>query len=90
MAPMRLVLAGTPDVQDVLSAADATFADRMGKLPIGLLEPAAGVQSDRGTFADHEIVADDGVVEHLAGGPTTTRTFCRWLARLPGRKPART
>ena len=65
-APMRLVLAGTPDVLDVLSAADATFADRMKQLPIGLLSPEAGREAIGKPFADHGIGVDDGVVERLA------------------------
>ena len=66
MAPMRLVLAGTPDVLDVLSAADATFADRMEQLPIGLLTPDAGRTAIAEPFTAHGIAVDDGVVERLA------------------------
>ncbi|MCY3853064.1 MAG: ATP-binding protein [Gammaproteobacteria bacterium] len=66
MAPMRLVLAGTSDVRDVLSAADATFADRINQLPIGLLSPAAGRAAITEPFAGHGIDAAGGVVERLA------------------------
>ena len=66
IAPMRLALAGTPDVQEVLSAADATFADRMDQLPIGLLTPEAGRAAIAEPFAELEIDAIDGVVERLA------------------------
>ena len=65
-APMRLVLAGTPDVRDVLSAADATFADRMEKLPIGLLSQEAGRGAIAEPLTSHGIDADDGVAERLA------------------------
>ena len=65
-APMRLVLAGTPDVQDVLSASGAGFADRMNQLPIGLLSPEAGRAAIGKPFSDHGIEADDEVVERLA------------------------
>ena len=66
MAPMRLVLACTPDVRDVLSASGATFADRMDQLPIGLLPPEAGRAAIAEPFAGRDIDAVDGVVECLA------------------------
>ena len=64
--PMRLVLAGTPDVQDVLSATDASFVDRIRRLPIGLLTPAAGHEAIAAPLTDHGIDSADGVVAHLA------------------------
>ena len=51
---------------DVLSASDASSADRIGSLPIGLLSPEAGCEAIAKPFADHGIDADDGVVERLA------------------------
>ena len=63
---MRLVLAGTPDAKDVLSATGASFADRMGSLPIGLLSPEAGRAAIAEPFADHGIEVGDGVVKRLA------------------------
>ena len=65
-APMRLALAGTPDVWDVLSASGASFADRMPSLAIGLLSPEAGCEAIAKPFADHGIAVDGGVAERLA------------------------
>ena len=65
-APMRLVLAGTPDVRDVLSASGASFADRMPSLAIGLLSPEAGCEAIAKPFADHGIDVNGGVAERLA------------------------
>ena len=66
IAPMRLLLAGTANVRDVLSAADATFADRMGKLPIGLPTSGAGRAAIAEPFASHGIDSDDEVAERLS------------------------
>lgn len=66
MAPMRLVLAGTPDVRDVLSSTGASFVDRMDQLPIGLLTPEAGRAAIAEPFFGHGIEADDRVVDRLA------------------------
>ena len=70
---MRLVLAGTPDVRNALSAADATFADRMRKLPFGHLAPEAGQAAIAQPFADNGIEVDGGVCERLA----------RWAENYP-------
>ena len=80
-APMRLVLAGTPDVWDVLSASGASFADRMPSLAIGLLSPEAGCEAIAKPFADHGIEVDGGVAERLAAWADNYPYFLQLVGR---------
>ena len=58
-SPFLLVLAGTPDLKDALSAMHATFWDRSLKMGIGLLPPEAARRAIEEPLSAHRIELEE-------------------------------
>jgi hypothetical protein len=63
LLPVALVVAGLPNVPEVLTGPDLTFLERMSKAPLGFLEPAAARLALAGPFATGGGIDEDALTQ---------------------------
>ncbi len=80
--PVALVLAGTPDLPDVLGMAGASFWIRGQRLPIGLLAPSAARDVIEYPLLDAELTCNPQAVAELAAAAD----HYPWFLQLYGRE----
>ena len=81
-APFLLVLAGTPDLPDALSAVNATFVDRAEELGIGLLDTSEAAKAIGEPLAADGICIDADALLFAAEDAQCYPYFLQWWGKF--------